>query len=699
MNRTFFSFLPRWIVFLLVAAPTASAQEPPPDPSTWMDRVQVYSNVAISPEKARRLGITVNGLWNGWGTLSPVASMSPELIHWRLFSDAGYVERIHEAGLRHGSTLSSIYSHQLNFKKHPELKEAVCRTIEGEVYQMLDEGDWYIGNPLWMCQNSPLWRAALYDRAKRAVQAGTDVILFDEPFGDTFFGSLPHPEFIGFSKGDLQRLSRDLEANFDARERQEIFGLSGFAPSDLRRALAKVNYLKWLTEGPAATETSPEDRLWKRFKQIQIQSNFEQKKWLVEAIRKYSRTLREEPIPIGMNLAELEAFSFGAQPVPVLYLAELCDFLAYELVYRPPPRQRHLGDEEIFVLPPRGKWMPWHKLGVALVGPHRSLALPSQNFIDTYLFKDRRINYLCQLFAEAYAGRGALILDLKCGEYGEEAEEKIGRYSRFVGKHADLFENLEEVAPIAIIYSYGRDTTLRYGSYIGLSQALYESGLPFSVIYSTPDRPRRPITRSALKPYRVLFVPAASTLNPEQRKRILEYVEKDGGTIVLLDPKHGFPVPEGDGVHRLGTGEIRILSSHDPAQAYFESYSEEDREILWDIALACLTEGSPVVLPQTRRKWSVVPYAQPQSRRAVIHVLNYDYDEGKDDFRPLNSLNVLLRPAKFGLPRAEEYTCLAYSPERCDPSDLPCKYMPDSGKLEITIPELHIYEILVVSPR
>ena len=114
---------------------------------------------------------------------------------------AEYVEAVHRSGMLHGSTLSNVYAHKSMLKKRTDLKEANCRTVSGKTFHM--DGGWYLGKQPFMCQNNPFWEQALVERAKRAIDAGTDVIVFDEPFGDTFFQSLPMPVFPGFSHDRL----------------------------------------------------------------------------------------------------------------------------------------------------------------------------------------------------------------------------------------------------------------------------------------------------------------------------------------------------------------------------------------------------------------------------------------------------------------------------------------------------------------
>ena len=99
----------------------------------------------------------------------------------------------------------------------------------------------------------------------------------------------------------------------------------------------------------------------------------------------------------------------------------------------------------------------------------------------------------------------------------------------------------------------------------------------------------------------------------------------------------------------------------------------------------------------TSREWSFLAYTQPEKKRAVIHVLNYDYMGEEDAFHTQRDVVVHIDPDAYGLPRADAYSCKTYSPDHTDPMDIPCKK--ENGYLTITLPALRIYEVLIVVPK
>lgn len=666
--------------------------------SSWLDHPQIYTNLGVSPDTARRLGVTVNGLWNGWGMKNPVASMHPSLLFWKFKKEKDYVARFHEAGFLHGSTLSCAYARKELVNSQPDLKQAVCKTIDGEDFVL--DGGWYLGKHLFMCQNSPAWHAALLERAISIIDAGSDALVLDEPFGETYFNGLPIPGFPGFSDFDIAALAEDLGRSFSGEELETNFGLADLELNTIR---SRFNDIKmnlspsYFLPSPQSdkVEASPFGRLWLYYKDFQRRKNLETKKLLVEKIRAYGEQTRGRSIPIGANLAELDAY-FSIGQLPVLYMAGLYDFLAFETAYRPSFEER-AGREgaEAFTLSERGKWLPVHALGEAIVGPYRSLAYPSQELVDAWMEPGNKINYLCHLFAEAYAARGGLIIPM--WDFKDKDEEKLGLYTQFVRRNPDFFDKLMPVERIGVLYAHGEESTAQHWSYLGISQALYESGMPFSVVYTSTDYLERySLSRSKLEHFRILIIPIDRTLTAGQRAEVTRYVEEDGGKVVLFGTNSNFPVSSEAGIHDFGKGSFIVLGdggSNGIGNSYYFGYDDEIRTSFAAAIRSLLGYAGPIEVPNTTRTWAVLAYAQPHKDRSVLHVLNYAYDPENDYFEKQRRLSIRVNLEDFGL--AGELSCRAYSPERPDPITLTVVAAPE-GYVEISLPELEQYEVLVL---
>jgi hypothetical protein len=662
----------------------------------WMDSIQVYSYVATSIKNARHLSLTVNGVWNGCAMENTAGSLLPETFFWRFRSEKAFVANTHHAGMRHMSAIRCAFAHAQSFQERPELETGICRSLTGTFLKI---PSWYIGNPCFMCQNSPIWQEYLLHLARRAIDSGTDAILLDEPFGDTFFSSACDPDLPGYSDWDLALFAKYLVAHFDSNELRVTFGLSDTRPSCIRDKLKDVDFKKWAAH-PDSADSTQADRLWFRFTRSQLVTNLAAKRELVDGIRTYSKQAAGKEILIGGNLAGLGTMKFGTGTIPVLLLADLFDFVAFEMMY--PPIAGASGGTLPFSIPPRAKWMPWYGLGTAIWGPHRILALPCEGPFMEWITGGKRVNYLCHLFAEAYSGQGALLIN----PVEEVAREPVARYARFIRENARFYQGYVDAAAVGVVYSYDVDCDSLQWSYWGLAQALYESGIPFSTIFVTSEKSRwSNLSSEALRKYRGVFLPMSRGLTGEQRGAISKYVREGGGTVILLEPDGGFSTTMEGSSEKQGAGRFIVMHgdsarssvlNNDLGKAYWLSHSDECRKALVDAALACLPEGSSLGIPQEQHEWSAVAYSQPDSNRVIIHVLNYDYDADRDSFHPKENLLIHLNPSAFGL-NGSNYCCTAFSPDREGSIDLTC--VGREAYLEVAIPELQLYEVIVCRPR
>ncbi len=668
--------------------------------SPWLDGPQIYTNLGVSAEIADRLGVTVNGLWNGWGMKKSVVSMHPSLMLWRTKQEGAYVAKFHDGGFLHGSTLSCAYALQSEVNRRPELRQAVCRTAQDKTFVM--DGGWYLGKQPFMCQNAPAWQDELLARAERIIDAGSDAIVLDEPFGETFFAGLPIPGFPGFSDYDMEALAADIEARYTSEEREARFGVPSLPASTLRSIFAGVKVEKAGNNGDGSRSdpsTSPVGRLWLHYQAFQRRENGRTKGRLVEAIREYSKKDGRGPIPIGANLAELDGY-YAIGQMPVLYMAELFDFFAYEAAYRYAPEKR--GDrkgKDSFILSERGKWVPLHALGEAVVGPYRALAYPSQELVEALLEPGKKINYLCRLLAEAQASRAGLIIPM--WDFREKDLRALSRYTRFIRRNPAFYEALTPVAPIGVVYAHGDGSPPQHWSYLGAAQALYESGLPYSVIYATSGGGRPPLSRERLRGFQVVVVPMAGTLAAEARTALKDYVELDGGTVVLFRPDPDFALPPGEKRIPLGKGAFVVMGNGDldeVGRTYFAEYADGLRALFAATVASCLKDGSPIELADPDRKWALLSYAQDapdQRRRAVIHVLNYAYVPDEDRFETQRGVAFRVKAEDFGLILTDSLRCRAYAPERSEPIAL-SPIASSDGYVEIAIPELGMYEVVIL---
>src|SRR5258708_538348 len=92
----------------------------------WYQGTQIYGMVPILPNDAQNIGLTLNGLWGGYGTESSFrpASLSAE-IRATYRTDRDYVDATHQQGIKVAATISSSFSYPDILKNYPLLNSAI----------------------------------------------------------------------------------------------------------------------------------------------------------------------------------------------------------------------------------------------------------------------------------------------------------------------------------------------------------------------------------------------------------------------------------------------------------------------------------------------------------------------------------------------------------------------------------------------
>jgi hypothetical protein len=271
--------------------------------------------------------------------------------------------------------------------------------------------------------------------------------------------------------------------------------------------------------------------------------------------------------------------------------------------------------------------------------------------------------------AEAYAANGAympyFIMPESEKVFVENVWAGVIESTRFVSSHKDLFEgDLKTGADVAVLFLFnerGRVIPAVFPSYLGFAQALIEGSYPFEVVFAGDDHYVKDTLRvTDLAPYRTLFLP--SPIDPtDNQNRVVQDFVKGGGTLVCQEPERlGIPLeeveklpsetlcaegwfPYGDGRVVVMAGKVTETWTDDAASNYFKTADGRWRGQIEDLAKAL---GLKSVL---KRKpdglVSAFPILQPEKRRMVVHLINYDVDYSNDSVREKTDIAIrIFRP-------------------------------------------------------
>jgi len=673
----------------------------------WLDEVQTYCMVPVLPERAGELHASVNGIWGGVGGTHPVLTC-PEMapaVQQRYGRDGrAFVDACHEAGLKSVCIVYGIESFPVMRETWPELAEMTCLGADGKPVEL--------GNKMTlMCTNNPDWLQWEIDFGKQGIDVGADVVMVDTPMGSSFVsGFLPG----GFCPHCMANFRKYLERKFTPEELKERFDLAEFDADDIARRLGPLQFVTDPHKRPF-NSTTKDDMLFREFIYCQEAASFRTRKLLVEALREHARA-KGRQVAFCTNAADLGTANPGGHWIRAIMFADIFDLFVYEQDHMPgglPTPQ--------MTKPPRGKWAAYHKLAYAIYH-RRSPAVLHSNAMGELLklavIKGNSANVMTAVHsAESYAANGAYVqFYVEPPSVGELLFEKCWRktaeIAAFVRAHRDLYEGeILSGSTVAVVFLFnerGRTIPAVFPSYLGFAQALIEGNYPFDVLFGGDGRyVADRLQTQDLERYKVIIVP--SPVDPtENQKSIIKNFVNSGGTLVCQEPERlgikrtAHLVPETDatgfaGRFDCGNGSVMILSGEvtatwtdDVASNFFKTYDPKLRDELCSVAERLGL--SPVLDRRADGLTSAFPIIQPEKKRLVVHLVNYDVDYDSDAIREKTDVTVKVAKPAF---LAGEIKARLYAPGLETPENLQVTASDDA--MACTIPRLAVAASVVFS--
>jgi hypothetical protein len=232
--------------------------------------------------------------------------------------------------------------------------------------------------------------------------------------------------------------------------------------------------------------------------------------------------------------------------------------------------------------------------------------------------------------------------ELAAEHVNAESREALARCLQFQRDHRDLYAGATPYVDVAVLASrHSCDFAEAYARYpSGTMSALAAAHIPFEVVTEQHLSPER------LARYQVLVVPLASCLSDEHLGALADYALTGGNLLLTADAgmndQHGRPrdrdlLAELLGHSReqlgraqaVGAGRARWLPE-DPGRAYARSGLPTDAQLLADAVYEL--GGGALVAAEGCPPWlAIVPYAQPERRRLIIHLDNQQPGQSADD--------------------------------------------------------------------
>lgn len=378
-------------------------------------------------------------------------------------------------------------------------------------------------------------------------------------------------------------------------------------------------------------------------------------------VRRYAAS-QGRPIAISANLAGLGALT-GWSRIMAPVLAKDLDFLVFEAHYASP------ADPEEFVFLPEGRFSAYHKLGRALMPGGGLVAMtPSVSFIPELTAQPHE-TYLEVLFAEAFAFESGFLVGAADGQ-GALVPDSLAPFTRFVKDYHALYEGARATNAVAVVYANQAVLAdpAKHASFVRCSQALSEANVQHDAIYTGDSEfAAVDLDGATLARYATVIVPTANALTPAQVAALSSYAASGAGRLVVFEPcPYAFPgatvVPGG-----LAGAAIAALvpAGQNPV-----------RRVAADRVVAAA-------------------YLRAEVPAFVVHLVNYDYDLGRDAVAPKQAIAVeIAQPLGFDPTWQLRYLAPGGAPA----TDLPYTVGQD-GVIRFEVPALEVYGVAVFSAQ
>jgi uncharacterized repeat protein (TIGR02543 family) len=545
------------------------------------------------------------------------------------------------------------------------------------------------GGSVSMSTLNPGWIEYLKDMARMAVDEGGDGYYFDNMVPDYFFGG-------GYDVWSVEAFRSYLGHVF-TQQQLRLMGIEDVSTFDPAQYFTAKGYL-------TNNSSWADDPVWREFVEFQLTSYLNNLRAIRDTIKGFNASLSFHGNP-------------GNVPWPwIPMLSSIEDIVQVENGYD--------WDELLYNYPLPGRMISWLKTYYSSTWGRK----PVWVFGDGLFYKESE-DFLKFLIAEGYASGVVfevpytLKVFLPTGGYHEYLSEPKNQaklvaarnYTGFIQDHRDLFTHVSPSARVALIYSiptvmwdyaplfYDGDRWV--GRLVGLqgyALALEQDHVPYDVLtFGHPDFMNDESTLAKLGLYDTVILPSIECVSSAQLTALRDYVAS-GGRLILIGPAPRFdenrtPLREGDvawlegqGLRSFGLGTIINLS---------DSLNENEAVRYWLAQIAGQGNGSSdlsVLLDpintgherdiETNAPPSVAITCFTREKGIVLHLLNYAYGNGS-----VSNVSVSVKlPGGFLLGDV-----VLASPDLRGDTEI--QYALEDGRLVFTVPELKIWDIVVIS--
>lgn len=496
--------------------------------------------------------------------------------------------------------------------------EAACRNYAGETFIVPWLWDHkHKGQPAWwFCTNSPLYRQYLFKRLEETVAAGADALHIDDYTGTA--GAVTWLDAC-FCAHCMQGFRDYLKANLSQDRRQEL-GITDLDTFDYRqflmnRGITPERYHKERGRLPLAEE----------FVDFQVKAVTD----FVAEYRRRGEELKGKSLPLAVNSGLSGPMSLAITPHLSYFCCEVDHHAESRKVPVHPIYVYKLADGLNRPVTSTASGWDWaYVMEHNLPGLVRTWTALSYAFGHNLMAPHRQWCYTKEKGTHWYSG----------------PTEAYAPLYRFIREHADVLDDFEAVAPIAVLYD-NHSRRLGKGDIERIVTALAEANWAFQIVIQGDDwLPGYAIDKSEIGRFQKIIVPG--DLQPtEGLKAVLDHAQALGKLVSWSGPE------------TLATLKVNPVETTSP--------------------------GPVFVTPRIGKI--------DQHPAVALHLVNRQYDGEKDTMTRLTDVTVSLDSSI--LPGRVD-GCRSATIHTPGSEDLIVAVRPEGNKLSVTIPEVDLWAIV-----
>lgn len=321
---------------------------------------------------------------------------------------------------------------------------------------------------------------------------------------------------------------------------------------------------------------------------------------------------------------------------------------------------------------------------------------------------------------------GSFLTMYRDGIYVQESDsikydiEEAAKYVNFAVDHKDLF-NLEEPATVAVVRS---EASIKGGNWAmpveernvwtmldvgGVADMLLNLNIPFNMLYSgDEDLFMDRLTLDELQQYEVVIFPAVFMLSDSEVDAVIQYVNGGGRVLMISDfathdlyghlaTRNEITPYRNAGQYNVGNGIWLTVTSNlgekyltsDNYTTLLPTNRESNDPILMEFQTNINKLHQPEITTDAPTTVNIRRYGD--SNRLVLHIVNYDFDEAKDEFSPTGDISMNVDTEGLSISQA-----IVYDFETGTIQNIPVSM--NEGLAEFIVPSVYAYSIVELLP-